>query len=91
MKKEELERQASMLSDSFSAYDLAKQLVEAREKLKEPKSLEDLASSFGIPLTQETEEGNGVLFSIMFGPEGIQANYMVPGEVHEINVEGKVH
>lgn len=91
MNKFDIDKEAKLLRDTRSPYNLAREVVELREKLKEPQTMEDLATRFGIPLTQETEEGEGVLVTLIFCPEGIQAQYVVPPPIHEIKVEGVIH
>lgn len=46
------------------------------------------AESLGIPLTQKTEHGEAKLASIEINELGVSAGYIIPGEVHEIEIKG---
>ena len=46
------------------------------------------AESMGIPLTQKAEYGEAKLASIEINDLGVSASYIIPGEVHEVEIKG---
>lgn len=61
------------------------------EAIQPTNALIMLCIQFGIPPIVMRDGKECVIFELQCRADGIQANYMVPGELQEIKVEGVLH
>ena len=61
------------------------------ETVEQHNPLTLLCLQFGIPPIVVRDGKECAIFELKCRADGIQANYMVPGEVQEIKVEGVLH